>query len=81
MNDTQLRKIILGEYYKQRRGEYFTPQPEDFDPQIPMEDIFAISSQLGKLGLIDWKSLPHTASGVGKINSNGIDAVEMERNV
>jgi hypothetical protein len=81
MKDTQLRGIILAKYYECRRGQIFTPKPEDFEPPIKIEDILAISDQLGQHGLIEWKvikSLGGTAAGFGKISAFGIDVVEGE---
>ena len=81
MKDTQLRGIILAKYYERRRGQIFTPKPEDFDPPIAIEDILAISYQLGQHGLIEWKvlrSLGDISAGLGKISAFGIDVVEGE---
>jgi hypothetical protein len=81
MKDTQLRGIILAKYYDRRRGEIFTPKPEDFDPPIAIDDILAISDQLGQHGLIEWKVLKRfggIAAGIGKISAFGIDVVEGE---
>ncbi len=81
MRDTQLRGIILAKYYEHRRGQIFTPKPEDFDPQIAIEDILAISDQLGQHGLIEWKVLRSYGgieAGLGKISAFGIDVVEGE---
>lgn len=81
MKDTQLRGIILAKYYERRRGQIFTPKPEDFDPPIAIEDILAISDQLGQHGLIEWKVLKSfggISAGFGKISAFGIDVVEGE---
>lgn len=81
MKDTQLRGIILTKYYERRRGQIFTPMPEDFDPPIAIEDILAISDQLGQHGLIEWKvlkSIGNISAGLGKISAFGIDVVEGE---
>lgn len=81
MKDTQLRGIILAKYYERRRGQIFTPKPEDFEPPIEIEDILAISDQLGQHGLIEWKVLKSfggIAAGLGKISAFGIDVVEGE---
>lgn len=81
MKDTQLRGIILAKYYERRRGQLFTPKPEDFDPPIAIEDILAISDQLGQHGLIEWtvlKNFGGISAGLGKISAFGIDVVEGE---
>jgi hypothetical protein len=80
MKDTQLRGVILAKYYERRRGQIFTPKPEDFDPPIAIEDILAISDQLGQHGLIEWKVLKTVgiSAGFGKISAFGIDVVEGE---
>lgn len=81
MKDTQLRGVILAKYYEQRREPLFTPKPEDFDPSISIEDILAISDQLGQYDLIEWKSLKQDGgivAGQGKINAFGIGVVEGE---
>jgi len=81
MKDTQLRGIILDKYYERRRGQIFTPKPEDFDLPIAIEDILAISDQLGQHGLIEWKvlkSFGDISAGLGKISAFGIDVVEGE---
>lgn len=81
MKDTQLRGVILAKYYERRRGQLFTPKPDDFDPPIAIEDILAISDQLGQHGLIEWKVLKNfggIAAGLGKISAFGIDVVEGE---
>ena len=79
MKDTELRGVILGKYYERRRGAIFTPKPEDFIPLIPIEDILAISDQLGEHGLLDWKAIKrigNITAGLGKITALGIDVVE-----
>ena len=81
MKDTQLRGVILAKYYERRRGSLFTPKPEDFDPLIPIEEILAISDQLGEHGLLEWKVLKRVGNitaGLGKITAFGIDVVEGE---
>ena len=81
MKDTQLRGIILAKYYQRRRGPLFTPKPEDFDPPIKLEDILAISDQLGQHRLIEWKAIKNfrgISIGLGKISAFGIDVVEGE---
>jgi hypothetical protein len=81
MKDTQLRGVILAKYYERRRGRLFTPKPEDFDPPIAIEDILAISDQLGQYRLIEWKPLKSfgdISAGLGKISAFGIDVVEGE---
>lgn len=81
MKDTQLRGVILKKYYERRRGKHFTPKPEDFDPPIEIEDILAISDQLGQHLLIEWKALKQfggIAAGLGRISAFGIDVVEGE---
>lgn len=81
MKDTQLRGVILAKYYEHRRSQLFTPKPEDFDPPIALEDILAISDQLGQHGLIEWKVLKSfgaISAGLGKISAFGIDVVEGE---
>ncbi|MBE2257322.1 MAG: hypothetical protein IAE88_00595 [Rhodobacteraceae bacterium] len=81
MKDTQLRGIILGKYYEHRRSRFLTLKPEDFDPPIAIEDILAISDQLGQHGLIEWKALESydgIEAGLGKITAFGIDVVEGE---
>lgn len=81
MKDTQLRGIILSKYYERRREPNFLPNPEDFDPPIPIEDILAISDQLGQHGLIEWsplRGIGGLTAGMGKISAFGIDVVEGE---
>ena len=79
MKDTQLRGVILAKYYERRREPNFTPDPSDFDPPISIQDIFAISGQLGQHGLITWSPLRGTGgpvAGMGQITAFGIDVVE-----
>jgi len=79
MKDTILRGIVLEQYYLRRREEHFLPEPEDFSPHIPLEDILSISDQLGQHGLIDWRGLSGIGgfeTGVGKITAFGIDVME-----
>jgi len=81
MKDTQLRGIILAKFYERRRGQIFMPKSEDFDPPIPIEDILAISEQLGQHKLIDFQPLKYIGGifiGLGKISAYGIDVVEGE---
>ena len=81
MKDTQLRGLILAKYYERRREPNFTPDPTDFDPPISIQDIFAISDQLGQHGLITWHLLRGTGgpvAGMGQITAFGIDVVEGE---
>lgn len=79
MKDTELRGIVLQSYYEKRREAMFTPKEEDFQQQITIEDICAISEQLGEHGLITWKAIKNfggVSFGMGKISAFGIDVVE-----
>ncbi len=79
MKDTELRGIILRCYYEKRREAMFTPKVGDFQVQVALEDICAISGQLGEHGLITWKSIRSfggVSFGLGKITALGIDVVE-----
>jgi hypothetical protein len=79
MKDTELRGIILQCYYEKRREAMFTPEVTDFQEQITLEDICAISEQLGQHGLITWKVIRNfggVSFGLGKITALGIDVVE-----
>ena len=79
MKDTELRGIVLQKYYDNRRGNMFTPKPEEFDEQISFENILAISEQLGKHNLITWKAIKSIGGvqvGLGKISAFGIDVIE-----
>lgn len=81
MKDTELRGIVLQKYYEKRRESMFTPRPEDFGEQISLEDILAISEQLGEHNLITWKSIKNFGGvqfGMGKISAYGIDVIEGE---
>ena len=81
MKDTELRGIVLMKYYEKRRGSMFMPEPASFDIEISLEDILAISDQLGEHGLINWKSiiaLGGVQHGMGKISALGIDVAEGE---
>ncbi len=79
MKDTELRGIVLQCYYDKRREVMFTPKEEDFQVQIMLEDIYAISEQLGEHGLITWKALKSNDGvecGLGRITAHGIDVLE-----
>lgn len=79
MKDTELRGIVLQCYYEKRREPMFTPQEEDFQEKISLEDICAVSGQLGEHGLITWKAIKSfggVSFGLGKITALGIDVVE-----
>ena len=81
MKDTELRGLILTKYYERRRESFFRPNPEEFVPEISIENILAISAQLGEHGLIEWKAIKNfgnIAIGVGKITALGIDVIEGE---
>lgn len=79
MKDTELRGILLQCYYEKRREPMFTPAIEDFHEKITLEDICAVSEQLGEHGLITWKDIKRVngiSFGFGKITAFGIDVVE-----
>ncbi|MBK1889330.1 hypothetical protein Undi14_04740 [Undibacterium sp. 14-3-2] len=79
MKDTELRGIVLQNYYDKRREAMFTPNEKDFQQQISIEDICAISEQLGEHRLITWKTIKKfggVSFGMGKISAFGIDVVE-----
>ncbi|MDD2464462.1 MAG: hypothetical protein PHI97_10745 [Desulfobulbus sp.] len=78
MNDTELQGIVLHKYYERRREDMFCPTPDDFSGQLSMQEILAISKQLGEQGLIEWKSISplEEETGYGKISSPGIDKIE-----
>lgn len=81
MKDVELRGIILKKYYEKRRGQIFTPKPDDFSPPVSLEDILAISDQLAEHGLLEWKAIRRFGDisiGLGKITAFGIDVVEGE---
>jgi hypothetical protein len=81
MKDIQLRGIILAKYYERRRGTFFLPNEADFNNLISIDNILAISDQLGQHRLIEWKSikaLGGMVTGMGKISAYGIAFVEGE---
>lgn len=81
MNDNELRKVILQKYYESREGGGFIPVSKgNFGDDISLETAQRISQQLYELKLIDLKAqyADNKIIGAwGKINANGIDAVEM----
>lgn len=81
MKDIELRGILLSKYYDKRRETMLSLEPDDFDIDISIEDIYAISEQLGQHGLITWKSIPvfgGVGPAFGKITAHGIDVIEGE---
>lgn len=79
MKDTELRGIVLRNYYDKRREAMFTPDEKDFGQGVTIEDICAISEQLGEHKLISWKSIKNfggVSFGMGRITAFGIDVVE-----
>ncbi|MFZ0050329.1 MAG: hypothetical protein WAK96_01010 [Desulfobaccales bacterium] len=88
MKDKELRGVILENFYKMRREGFFQPEPEDFDPPIPSEDLYRICEQLNEHGLIHFKPMRRdsikgtgssiTIGGFGKITAKGVDVVEDE---
>lgn len=81
MTDNEMRGIILKNFYDRRREGYIQPKPQDFDPPIPLEDLYSVCDQLYEYGLITWKSIESMGRcihGTGKISARGIDVVEDE---
>ena len=81
MKDTELRGILLENYYEHRKGPSFQPEENDFKPPILESDIIRISKQLDEHGLIQWT--PDDTYGshdrdYGLITAAGIDVVEGE---
>jgi len=88
MKDKELRGVILEYFYKMRRKGFFQPEPENFDPPIPEEDLYRICEQLNEHGLIHFKSINFVSNrgkgssfivhGTGMITAKGVDVVEDE---
>ena len=88
MKDKELRGAILENFYKMRREGSFKPEPEDFDPPIPAEDLYRICEQLHEHRLINFKSIRRDSfkhswssiivTGSGMITAKGVDVVEDE---
>jgi hypothetical protein len=79
MTDNELRGIVLQKFYERRREGTIIPEPNDFDPPVPTEDLFRICEQLGDHGLLDWKRQGYNGNpffGVGKISAYGVDIFE-----
>ena len=78
MTDNEMRGVVLQKFYELRRQGNITPEPSDFDPPIPSEDLFHICEQLGDHGLLDWQPLRGLGvdSGMGRITALGVDVVE-----
>ena len=87
MKDTDLRGIMLQQFYDRRKQGYLGwgvknvqeltyPQKDGVTP----EDMLRICDQLGEHNLIEWKPLRQqmgeTVGGVGRINAFGVDVVE-----
>ncbi len=79
MKDTELRGLVLQNFYEHRRERAYEPKRDDFGGGIPEEDIYAICSQLSEHGLITWNPVHMrvgVVGGMGKITASGIDVIE-----
>lgn len=80
MSDTELRKIVLAEYYQRRKEDFIQIAPARIDsPDIEQAEIYRISQQLHERGLIKFVALPGNdiiTHGKGKITAAGVDFVE-----
>jgi len=81
MKDNEIRGIILEKFYEVRREQSFQPKSDNFNPPIPIEDLYRICDQLYEHGLIHWKPIKGMRGyigGIGQITANGVDVVENE---
>jgi hypothetical protein len=83
MKDTDLRGLILKKYYDKRREGWVQWKSEDFHnlkEDFTAADLFAVCSQLGENGLIEWRGLEdntgRTIDGRGKITAFGVEVAE-----
>ncbi|MGD0827959.1 MAG: hypothetical protein ABSA09_07710 [Desulfobaccales bacterium] len=55
MKDNELRGVILEKFYEKRREGIIRPNPVDFNPPIPPQDLYRICEQLDQHDLIEFK--------------------------
>jgi hypothetical protein len=77
MKDADRRAIILSKPYESRHSKSWIRIPIEDTVTLEEQIVEAnICDQLSQVGLIEWKSLPGTATGMVKITAHGIDVVE-----
>ncbi len=79
MKDTELQRIVLTHFYKQRmHGGDLTPHSDDFSPPIPEAELNRICNQLGEKKSLEWRRQLHNIYGIGRITAKGVAEIEAE---
>ena len=81
MKDSELRGIILQEFYNHRRAGMRRWTFHEFAGSVPFkkEDAIHICEQLAEHGLVEWESIQIEGLqqiGAGKITARGVDVIE-----